>query len=330
MNCKYCNSDNIIKFGTYTDTEGTGIQRYYCKECKRKFVADTLPDMHTPTKQITSALRMYYGGMALDAIQGFLQQEFGNKVAESTIYNWIIRFTKKAIKLSKNFIPDVGDLWLADETGIDVYKHSRDLWYWDIIDSQSRFLLASHISVSRTVEDAETLIEKAIQRAGKYPKTIMTDKLPAYIEGISYSSGNKSIEHIQSKPFVHKNSTNKIERFHGTFKDRMKVVRAFKNIETARILTDGWLIYYNFFKQHEALGNVPPAVKMNKPLPFRDWTDVVNLPDIAEPEPLFKPIRRPLTDEEKHKEYFRLSMRASREKEKQNDKRTLVRRNNHK
>ena len=32
MNCKYCNSANVVKFGTFE-----GVQRYWCKDCKRKF-----------------------------------------------------------------------------------------------------------------------------------------------------------------------------------------------------------------------------------------------------------------------------------------------------
>ena len=31
IQCKYCNSPNIVKYGTYE-----GIQRYWCKDCKRK------------------------------------------------------------------------------------------------------------------------------------------------------------------------------------------------------------------------------------------------------------------------------------------------------
>jgi len=33
LNCKYCGSPNVVKFGTFN-----GIQRYWCKDCKRKFV----------------------------------------------------------------------------------------------------------------------------------------------------------------------------------------------------------------------------------------------------------------------------------------------------
>lgn len=72
MNCKYCNSENTIKFGVYNT-----IQRYYCKDCKRKFVPDSLPRMKTPAKVIASAVGMYYGGMSLDAIQRQIEQDTG-------------------------------------------------------------------------------------------------------------------------------------------------------------------------------------------------------------------------------------------------------------
>lgn len=68
-------------------------------------------------------------------------------------------------------------------------------------------------------------------------------------------------KHVQSKPFIDKDSTNVIERFHGTMKDRTNVIRGFKNMENANLLTDAWLVHYNFFKEHETLGNIPPAQK---------------------------------------------------------------------
>ena len=81
-------------------------------------------------------------------------------------------------------------------------------------------------------------------------------------------------EHVQSKPFTDVNSTNIIERFQGTLKDRTKVVRGFKNMDTARLLTEAWLVHYNFFKEHSTLGDVPPAVKMGI-TPIKDWVEVI-------------------------------------------------------
>jgi len=79
--CKYCGSPNVVKFGTLE-----GIQRYWCKDCKRKFVNnDALPKMKTPITSIADALSCYYGGMPLDAIQRHLNQQHGIYLAESAI-----------------------------------------------------------------------------------------------------------------------------------------------------------------------------------------------------------------------------------------------------
>jgi len=59
MVCKYCNSTNVIKFGTFQ-----GIQRYWCKDCKRKFADNrALPKMKTDMNIISAALSCYFGGM---------------------------------------------------------------------------------------------------------------------------------------------------------------------------------------------------------------------------------------------------------------------------
>ncbi|MGB2800165.1 MAG: DDE-type integrase/transposase/recombinase [Dehalococcoidia bacterium] len=265
--CKYCGSMNVVKFGTFE-----GVQRYYCKDCNRKFADnDALPKMKTPVRVIASAMSCYFGGMPLDSIQRHLNQQFDLYFSESGIYNWVIRFSREAVERAKAFKPTVGDTWVADETMLKV--GGRNVWYFDIIDSDSRFLIASHLTLSRTTNDAALVMRKALHRAGKSPRRIITDKLAAYIDGIELVFGADT-KHIQSKPFVEIDSTNKIERFHGTLKDRTNVVRGFKNMDTAKLLTDGWLVHYNFLKEHEALGNVPPAQKMGE-TPFKDWIDII-------------------------------------------------------
>jgi putative transposase len=266
--CKYCGSPNVIKFGTFN-----GIQRYWCKDCKRKFVADKLPKMKTPTSHISSALSCYFGGMPLDAVQRHLQQQFGTYYSEMGIYNWVKRFAKKAVDKIKNFKPIVGDTWIADETMLKV--GGKKIWFFDVIDEKTRYLLASRLAQSRTIKQAALVMNEARRRAGKSPKRIITDRLAAYIDGIEYVFGGAA-KHIQSTPFTDVNSTNIIERFQGTLKDRTKIIRGFKNLKTAELLTDAWLVHYNFFKEHESLGNIPPAQKMGLITPFKNWAEVVN------------------------------------------------------
>ena len=228
--------------------------------------------MKTPARQVASALGMYYGGMSLDAIQQQFKQDYDLDMSESNFWNWVKRFTKEAVREAKGFNPVVGDTWVADETYMKLGK--RKVYFWDIIDADTRFLLASHVSFTRSGKDARQLMLLAQRRAGKTPKIVITDKLASYIAGVEDAYGADA-EHRQGGPFDIANSTSLIERFHRTLEQRTKVFQKYKDIENIRLLTDGWLINYNFFKQNEGCGNIPPAQAMSKVVPFKDWNDVV-------------------------------------------------------
>jgi len=267
--CKNCGSNAVYKFGTYK-----GTQLYMCKSCKRKFADNkALPRMRTPTEQVSDALNMHYEGMSFNAIKRNLKQQNNYEVSDIAIYKWVDRFTDDAIKKFKDIHPNVGDVWIADETVLKIGGHN--IWFWDIIDTKTRYLLASRVSLTRTTNDARMLMQAAAKRAGKTPKYVITDKLYAYLDGIELAFGADT-EHIQSRPFTVKNSTNLIERFHGTLKDRTKVMRGLKNIESAIEFTEGWLVHYNFFRPHSAIGDKTPAEVAGLQSPYKNWADVVN------------------------------------------------------
>ncbi len=164
-------------------------------------------------------------------------------------------------------------MWIADETALNI-GGSHKVWFWDIIDTKTRFLLASHISTKRTTQDALLLMKLAEARAGKVPQLILTDKLQAYLDGIEQAWGADA-KHIPSKGFQAPMNTNLIERFHGSLKDRTKVMRGMRKIKTAHILLNGWLVHYNFFRPHEALGDRTPAEKAGIKFLYKNWMDVV-------------------------------------------------------
>jgi putative transposase len=246
--------------------------------------------MQNTTKDIADALNMYYEGMSLNEIRrNFIQQD-ENYISKVSPYNWVQRFTDLATKESDKYTPKVGDTWVADETFIRIDK-SKDRvtnpydktrkakWviFWDIIDADTRFLLASHLATTRGKQDAKTLMEKAAKRAGKTPKVVVTDKLGAYLDGIELAYGSDT-QHKQGEPFKVENNTNLIERFHGTLKDRTKVMRALKNKDTLQKFTDGWLVHYNYFRPHMSLNDKTPAEMAGIKFPFRNWKDVVEQP----------------------------------------------------
>ncbi|HXZ94481.1 MAG TPA: DDE-type integrase/transposase/recombinase [Dehalococcoidia bacterium] len=271
--CKVCGSANVVKYGTLR-----GIQRWWCKDCHHKFADnDALSGMKTPTEQVSSALQLYYEGNSLEAIRRHLEQEHNSHASDSTIYVWIERFTKTATDKAKTYKPNVGVVWVADETVLRIEAKNR--WFFDIIDSKTRFLLASHISNNRNKQDVKIPMEKAAAKAGKIPKYVVTDKLAAYLDGIELAFGSDT-KHIQSKAFTIVNSTNLIERFHGTLKSRTKIMRGLKKLDTAKLFTEGWLVRYNFFRPNETIGKTP-AEKAEVRFPYANWGNVVREPTIA-------------------------------------------------
>jgi transposase-like protein len=284
--CKHCGSPDIVKYGKFGDT-----QYFYCKNCNRKITAlDTLPKMQTPIKVVASAVSMYYDGLSQNDIRKQLKQIYNRDVSDFAIYNWIERFTKDAVNITNQYRPNVGYVWLADETVINV--GGNDYWLLDVIDVKTRFLIASRLSPTRRVEDVQEVLKEAYARTGRIPKVIMTDHLWAYNYGIKMTFGDES-KHLQVKKFTAKPNNNIIERMQGTIKERTKVMRDLKSPNTAQLILDGFLINYNYFRQHETLGTTP-ANKAQAQFPYDNWEGLIKHSQEAQKPALQPHYERPI------------------------------------
>jgi putative transposase len=273
ISCKYCGSANIVKYGKHDE-----IQYLWCKDCQRKFALnDALPGMRTPTHQIASAVQLFYEGSSINDIRKHLRQTYNNYPSESTVYEWITKFTKEAIAKTKHNKLDLGDTFVCDETVLDI--GGKQLWYWDILDVKTRYLVASHLSEKRMVNDVITLMKATVANAGKLPKVIITDRLNSYKEGIKLSFGDK-VQHVQAYKFESEPNNNIIERMQGTIKERTNVMRGLKQYDTAKLIMEGFRIHYNYFRPHEYLSTskdnyVTPAEKANVQIPYDTWLGLI-------------------------------------------------------
>jgi transposase-like protein len=207
--------------------------------------------------------------MSIKAISRNLKQEHGNMPSTATIYEWIQKYTQYATDSIKGYTPKkVGKAWVADEMVIEI--DGQNVWLWDVIDTDTRFLLATRISQSRTTQDAQILYDRAVRMAGKEPDKVITDKLRSYLD-VHYG---KDTEHIQSSPFAVEDNTQLIERFHETLKQRTKVMRGLKNMETAHDFLNGWLVHYNYLRPHHSLDDKTPAEVAGIDYPYKNWSEI--------------------------------------------------------
>lgn len=271
MNCKYCKSPSVIKFGKVK-----GIQRYFCKSCNRKFVSvDTIPKMHTAISTIADAINMYYEGNSENEIRRNLIQQENIYLSAGSVYNWVRRFTSLAVQEASNHIPKVGRQWVADESAMILV--GKNVWFWDIIDKDTRFLITSSMVFDRTVKDAQDLMKRAYERTKLIPGVIYTDKLATYLNSIEPASCME-IEHEQGSSFNIENNTYLIELFHATVKERTKAMHGLRSLDTIRRFMEGWLVHYNYFKPHTSLAGKTPAELAEVNFPFRNWKEVTEQP----------------------------------------------------
>jgi len=273
--CKFCGGRHTRKYGF-----SKSIQAYFCNDCRRKFIGtDALAHGRVSPYFIANALHEFYGGMSFHEIEHNIDQQTSGDISHTAVIKWVNKYTNKAIRETKDLHPKVGDIWVADETYIKTDVKTTDpkgVIFWDIIDADTRFLLASRITTTRSTQDAKQLMELAAKRANKTPKAVITDKLAAYIDGIELAFGSDA-RHRQGSPFNVEHSTALIERFHNTLKSRTKVMRDLRDKSTLKRFTDGYLVHYNFFRRNMALGNKTPAEVAGLEYKNHSWSDVVGV-----------------------------------------------------
>lgn len=266
MNCKFCSSTKVVKYGTKA-----GNQYYLCRDCGRKFADNkALEGMRKPKVVVATALSLFYDGLSIEAISRELKSIFNVEVKPINIWRWIIKFSNTANEYLGQFKAHVSSTWIVDETVVGI--NGKNYWFWDVIDEKTRFLLATHISYARTIKDVKQVFEKCKQSSARNPRVIISDKMRAYIQGISSVF---NVSHLQSQGFDANINTNLIERFHGTLKQRTKVMRDLKTVNTARIVLNGFVANYNFFRPHMELRDSTPAKMAGITLPFDNWQSFI-------------------------------------------------------
>lgn len=116
--CKFCGSQHTRKYGLYK-----GIQNYYCGDCFTKFTGtDALAHGRVSPTHIVNALNEYYDGMSFHEIENSIENRTDSDISHTAIMKWVKKYTKEAIRQTKDLKPKVGDTWIADETYMRIDK----------------------------------------------------------------------------------------------------------------------------------------------------------------------------------------------------------------
>ncbi len=257
MKCKYCDSPNIVKNGKVK-----GKQQYLYKDCGHQFIeGSAFPKMRTESRVISTSIDLYFEGLSVRKVQAQVEKIFGVNVSQVTVWKWIMKYSSLVSEFVETLKPKVLGIYKVDETAIKCRGIQK--WFWEIIDDQTKFLVASHLSGSRTVKDVIKLFKKSVKVAKKNPFVVYVDGLPAYPKGFNkvFWTMRKDTrpELVRKVGLQAVKSNNSVERLHGTLKDRIRPMRGLKDEGTVKTWLEGWVVHYNYVRKHQSLNGKTPA-----------------------------------------------------------------------
>jgi transposase-like protein len=270
MPCVRCGSIRVIHYG-----KRGAKQVYFCKDCKRKFGEQSLlKKVQFTPELITLTLDLYFSGLSLRKVARNVSDHLNVNVGYTTIYSWIQRYIPMIAEYVNALTPELSKEWHADELFVKVrggseYKGNKSMGFlWNIMDRQTRYLIASKVSKFRDMDGAIVAFQEAMKNVhGNTPEVVYTDSLRSYYQAIP-----KGAKHTRNcgvgKPHE---TNNRIERMNGTLRERTKVQRGWKKMDTP--LSEGQRIQYNFVKPHMALEGKTPANAAG--LRVKGWKELI-------------------------------------------------------
>ena len=270
--CALCGADRVIKYGK----SSKGVQRYQCRSCERVFSNDGKAiNRRVPAAQVGAALSMYFDGLSFKRISENLSDMFDiPEPSKATIHEWVSDYTELAKQEMVNHKARTGPEWVADEMVLKV--GGKKLWHWNVMDADTRYVLASYLSPNRDEAAAVEVMRRAKNAAANPPKRIKTDKLKSYNGAIDWVFGGR-VQHVQSEGLAAEINNNLSERLQGTFRHRSKVLRGLQTQRTGQQFLDGFVIDYNLFRPHEGLKGKTPAEVAGVRTSFKEWEDFAKL-----------------------------------------------------
>jgi putative transposase len=290
--CEHCASSDVIQYGHRLNKSGP-VRRFRCKTCGGTYSGrEGFHRRRSDPDIIAKALDLYFRGSSLRQVAEHFAQAYNLPVSDTTVYRWITHYSALAAKWMEGQGAKVGEKWHVDERVVNV--NGENHYLWNVMDSETRFLLASTISKGRGIPEARAAFRRAKKATEVRPRELRSDGYPGYPEAIHREFGRvrrptdppRDWKISQKRDWTpHKvvpsirapESNNILERLNGTSKDRTKTMRAYDNDGGAEALSMGWQVHYNMVRRHLALGKTPAEAAGIPSLDGFKWRAILDM-----------------------------------------------------
>ncbi|MGQ0669451.1 MAG: IS481 family transposase [Actinomycetota bacterium] len=242
------------------------------------------------------ALRRAHPGWGPRTILSKLRRELEQPPSRSSIYRCLLRHRLIDPKPRRRRAKDYRrwersrpmELWQMDVMGEVMLAGGTQLKAITGIDDHSRFCVIAKVVHRATARPVCEALLEALSRHG-VPEQILTDNAKVFTARLAHTPTivafdriclANGIRHILTAPYS-PTTTGKIERLHKTIRKELLSESTFTTIEQAQAELDAWVARHNREREHQAIGDVPPARRFE--LVQRSPAEVVD-PDEAPEE----------------------------------------------
>jgi transposase InsO family protein len=157
----------------------------------------------------------------------------------------------------------VHELWQTDFTYFQITGWG---WYFlsTVLDDYSRYIISWSLRSSMSAADVKQTLDTALAATGleqvkvRHRPRLLSDNGPCYVsKELQEYLQEKEMAHTRGQPY-HPQTQGKIERYHRTMKNVVKLRNYYQPEELERELA-AFVRYYNEERVHESLANVTPA-----------------------------------------------------------------------
>jgi putative transposase len=253
--CKYCKSDNLIRYGL-RHSKHSDFQKFDCKTCNRVSTINIeFEKMKHNPQGITTAMQLYFSGESPRKVAHSLKL-IGIDVSHRTIYNWIDKYTSLMNKYLDKITPKVSTAWRTDDLYLKVKGNTKYLCA--LMDDETRFWIAQQVVETKNIADITPLFSKGKEVAGTRPNTLISDGAPNVHTAFNrelYTNKWPSTRHISHIRLQGDHNNNKMERMNGEIRDKEITMRGLKKVDTP--VLKGCQIFHNYIRKHQAIGKAP-------------------------------------------------------------------------
>jgi putative transposase len=231
--CPQCKSHKSVKHGIRHNKYGD-IQRFSCKDCHKRFTNNIgFEKMHTTPKVITSTMQLYFSGESFRNIKSFFRVQSVN-ISHVAVYKWIKKYTSLMEGYLEKLKPQVGNAWRTDELYVKIRGNMKYLYA--LMDDETRFWIAQQVSATKFTADVRPLFKKAKEVTGKRPNVLISDGAANFNQAFKdefFTRRKPRSRHVRHIRMQSDHNNNKMERLNGEVRDREKVMRGLKKVDTS-------------------------------------------------------------------------------------------------